>query len=835
MSWLTQKGVNFRQQYSSGTWHRARFVAESVSGDVREEKMSKHNTTWRRAFVASLMTGSALTVASPALAQQEESAADDNVIIVTAQKRSQNLQDVPIAITALGTEALDDLQVNELRDVAKFLPSVTVQTAGPGFSQVYFRGVASGENANHSASQPTVGIYLDEMPITTIQGALDIHAYDLARVEALAGPQGTLYGASSMAGTIKMVTNAPDYKDSYGAMDVELNSVNRGDFGGVLEGFYNAKLSDNAALRVVAWYRRDGGFIDNIAGSRTYPTSGITQNNAEFVEDNYNDVDTYGARVALGIELNDSWTLRPTIMGQIQNADGSFAQERSSAVTRSLQTVQYNPEFSKDKWLQAAMTIEGKIGSWDLVATGGQLWRRTDTASDYSDYAYFYDALYGYGAYFTDNDGDLVNPNQYIEANDRYRRSFGEIRVSSPADAPLRFIGGVFAQRQYHRITQNYIIDDIADSITVTGTESNIWLTRQERVDRDYAAFGELSFDVTDQLTLTGGARLYNYKNSLVGFFGFSDGYSSRTGEAACFGPAQVAGSPCTNLDKVTSDTDAIYKLNATYKINPDLLVYATWSQGFRPGGINRRGTLPPYLADTLDNYELGWKTRFGDVTFNGAIYQEDWNEIQLSFLGENGLTEIRNAGIARIRGIESDFTYRSNGLTLTLSGSYNDATIRRDFCRIANPAFDCTFDPGDGRTNALLAEAGTQLPVTAKFKGNAIARYEFALGGWDAHVQGAAAYIGRRRSDLRDVQNDIKGEFDPYTTVDLSFGVRKDNLRFEIFATNLLDERGIINSGVQCVETTCGDPDGISGTGGAFYDVVTRPRIIGIKAGFDF
>ncbi len=797
--------------------------------------MSNHNTTWRRTFVASLMTGSALTVTSPALAQQEQSAADDNVIIVTAQKRSQNLQDVPIAITALGTEALDELQVNELRDVAKFLPSVTVQTAGPGFSQVYFRGVASGENANHSTSQPTVGIYLDEMPITTIQGALDIHAYDLARVEALAGPQGTLYGASSMAGTIKMVTNAPDYKDSYGAMDVELNSVNRGDFGGVLEGFYNAKLSDSAALRVVAWYRRDGGFIDNIAGSRTYPTSGITQNNAEFVEDNYNDVDTYGARVALGIELNDSWTLRPTIMGQIQNADGSFAQERSSAVTRSLQTVQYNPEFSKDKWLQAAMTIEGKIGSWDLVATGGQLWRRTDTASDYSDYAYFYDALYGYGAYFTDNDGDLVNPNQYIEANDRYRRSFGEIRVSSPADAPLRFIGGVFAQRQYHRITQNYIIDDIADSITVTGTESNIWLTRQERVDRDYAAFGELSFDVTDQLTLTGGARLYNYKNSLVGFFGFSDGYSSRTGEAACFGPAQVAGSPCTNLDKVTSDTDAIYKLNATYKINPDLLVYATWSQGFRPGGINRRGTLPPYLADTLDNYELGWKTRFGDVTFNGAIYQEDWNEIQLSFLGENGLTEIRNAGIARIRGIESDFTYRSNGLTLTLSGSYNDATIRRDFCRIANPAFDCTFDPGDGRTNALLAEAGTQLPVTAKFKGNAIARYEFALGGWDAHVQGAAAYIGRRRSDLRDIENGIKGEFNPYTTVDFSFGVKKDNLRFEIFATNLLDERGIINSGVQCVETTCGDPDGISGTGGAFYDVVTRPRIIGIKAGFDF
>ncbi len=788
-----------------------------------------------RAITASLLAGTALTVAAPVVAQDSVEDDNDNVIIVTAQKRSQNLQDVPIAITALGTEALDELQINEVRDIAKFLPSVTVQTSGPGFTQVYFRAVASGENANHSASLPTVGIYLDEMPITTIQGALDIHAYDLARVEALAGPQGTLYGASSMAGTIKMVTNAPDYKASYGAADFELNSVNRGDFGGVAEGFYNALISDTAALRLVAWYRRDGGFIDNIPGSRTYASSGITQNNAALVEDDYNDVDTYGARLALGIELNDSWTLRPTIMGQIQNADGSFAQERSSAVTRSLQTVQYNPESSKDKWLQAALTIEGKIGNWDLVATGGQLWRRTETESDYSDYAYFYDALAGYGNYFYDNNDDLVNPNQYIQANDKYRRSFGEIRISSPQEASLRFIGGVFAQRQTHDITQNYIIDGIADSLTVPGTESNIWLTAQTRIDRDYAAFGELSYDVTDKLTLTGGARLYNYKNSLVGFFGFSAGYSSGTGVAACFGPAVVAGSPCTNIDKVTSDTDAIYKLNATYKINPDVLVYATWSQGFRPGGVNRRGTLPPYLPDTLDNYELGWKTRFGDVTFNGAVFQEDWNNIQLSFLGANGLTEIRNAGVARIRGIESDFTYRADGLTLSLSGSYNDATIRRDFCRIANPAFDCTLNPGDGRINALLAPAGTQLPVTAKFKGNAVARYEFALGGWDGHVQGAASYIGRRRSDLRTAENAIKGDFDPYTTVDLSIGVKKDNLRFELFATNLFDERGVINSGVQCVETVCGDPTGISNTGGAFYDVVTRPRIIGLKAGFDF
>ena len=802
-------------------------------------------------FARLLMAGTALGSASTAMAQeqqaQEEQAAtaDPNVIIVTAGKVAQDLQDVPMAVSALGTEKLEELGVSELQDAIKFLPSATIQTAGPGFSQVYFRGVASGENANHSTSQPTVGTYLDEMPITTIQGALDIHAYDLARVEALAGPQGTLYGASSMAGTIKMVTNQPDYGRSYGAMDVELNQVAHGAMGGTIEGFYNAALSSNVAARLVAWYRHDGGYIDNIPGNRLYPTWGQVDDNADLVEDNYNDVDTYGARLALGIELSDSWTVRPTIMGQVQNGNGSFAQERSSAVDDDLQTVQYNPEFSKDKWLQAALTIEGKIGNWDLVATGGHLWRKDHVESDYSDYAYFYDAISGYGAYFYDNNGDYINPNQYIQGDDRYRRMFGEIRVASPQDAPLRFIGGVFAQRQHHGITQNYIIDGLTDDFVVPGTESDIWLTKQVRTDRDYAAFGEISYDITDKLTLMGGARVYKYKNSLVGFFGFSDNYSSRTGVAACFADAMVPGSPCTNVDKTTSDSGAIFKVNATYKFTPDALVYATWSQGFRPGGVNRRGTLPPYQPDKLDNYELGWKTMIGDLRFNGAVYQIDWDGIQLSFLGANGLSEVRNAGVARIRGIELDFGYNAGGFSLNVGGSYNDANIREPFCKIAVASFDCSENVdlnGDGivgntsaEVNEELAPEGTRLPVTAKFKANAVARYEFPLGSWEGHVQGALAHVGKRRSDLRTLENDIKGFLDGYTTVDLSFGVKQDALRFELFANNLFDERGVINTGVQCVEVICGDYGGDTAGGGAFYDTVIKPRVIGIRAGIDF
>lgn len=795
--------------------------------------MRNVHTVLARASGALLAT-TILCTSGTALAQEASDTNDDNDIVVTASKREENLQDVPLAITAIGNERLNELQVKEFQDVVKFLPSVTIQTLAPGFSQVYFRGVASGENANHSASLPTVGTYLDEMPITTIQGALDIHAYDFARVEALAGPQGTLYGASSMAGTIKLITNKPDTSGTYGSAGLELNSVSRGGIGGVAEGFVNAPLGERAALRLVAWYRRDAGYIDNIAGSRTYPSSGITQNNSALVEKDYNDVDTYGARLALGIDLNDDWTIRPTLMGQIQKANGSFAQERSAAVTRSLQTVQYNPEGSKDKWLQAAMTIEGKIGNWDLTLTGGHLRRKTTTESDYSDYAYFYDALYGSGAFLYDNANNLVSPNQYIQGIDRYKRTFGEARIASPADARIRFIGGLFYQRQAHNIEQNYIIDNIADVITVTGTDSNIWLTKQLRVDRDYAAFGEISLDITDQLTLTGGGRVYKFDNSLVGFFGYSAGYSSRTGEAACFGPAIVTGSPCTNLDKRTNDTGFIHKLNLNYKINDDVMLYGTWSRGFRPGGINRRGTLPPYSPDTLDNYEFGWKTSFGPLRFNGAVYQEDWKNIQLSFLGENGLTEIRSAGIARIRGFEVDLGYRAGGFSLNLGGSYNDATIRRDFCAIANPQFDCTINP-PSQTNALLAPAGTRLPVTAKFKGNAVARYEFPISGMDGHVQFAVNHIGKRRSDLRIVENDIVGNFRGYTTADFSMGVKGEGWSAELFATNLFDSRGVINSAVQCGERICGDAGGGTANGGVFYDNVIRPRLIGIKVSKDF
>ncbi len=790
-------------------------------------------TTTLRGAALALLGSTMLCTSGAAFAQDAPQSADNaaasDEIVVTAQKRSENLQSVPIAITAIGTEKLDQLQVTDFDDYARYLPSVSFQTLGPGSSNVYFRGVASGENANHSASQPSVGTYLDEQPITTIQGALDIHIYDIARVEALAGPQGTLYGSSSQAGTIRIITNKPDMSGFYGAFDAEVNTVAHGGQGYIAEGFANLPISSNIAARVVGWYKKDAGYIDNIPGSLTFPTSGITMNNARFVEKDYNDVETYGGRAALKIDLDDNWTISPQVMGQKQKSHGIFGQESGLG---KLQVQQYNPEHFNDRWWQAALTIEGKIGSWDVTYAGAYLKRRVSGSSDYSEYAYFYDALYGAGGSFYDNNGALVNPNQYIQSDDRFTKQSHELRFNSPSDKRVRFVGGFFYQRQTHHIEQNYIVDNIADAITVPGTASDIWLTQQMRVDRDYAAFGEITADITDKLSATMGTRIYKYDNSLVGFFGYASAYGS-TGVRQCFGPPVVAGSPCTNLDKRTKDTDFLHKLNLTYKFTPNAMVYATHSRGYRPGGINRRGTLPPYKADFIDNWELGFKTSWADNRFrlNGAIYQLDWTDIQLSFLGANGLTEIRSAGNARIRGAELDAFLRvSPQLTFSAGASYNDAKIVQDFCESAVDFKTCV--PAG---NTVLAPSGTRLPITAKFKGNILTRYEFPLGDMKGHFQASAVYEGRRTTDLRLTERDIIGDLPSYTTADMSLGVNASHWSAEIFVRNLFDKNGALGKTVQCGEGVCGDPEGKTALGPKIYTIVAQPRTIGLKIGTKF
>jgi outer membrane receptor protein involved in Fe transport len=806
----------------------------AAEGEMKAIRKTVKRTS--RGCAALLLSTTMLSTS--ALAQGDE-------IIVSAQKRAENLQDVPISIQAIGEQKLDDLQVSDFVDYARYLPSVSYQTFGPGFSSIYFRGVASGENNNHSASLPSVGIYLDEQPITTITGALDIHVYDVQQVESYAGPQGTLYGASSQAGTIKIVTRKPDTSGFAGGIGGEVNRFTAGSYGGVAEGFVNVPISDSAAFRAVAWYRRDGGYIDNDRGTILYPTSTaeslligggpITDDNFDLAENNYNDIETYGGRAALKIDLDEDWSITPGLMGQIQKADGFFGYDRRVG---DLDVIHFNPEKSDDRWIQASLTIEGRIGVFDAIYAGAYLDRDVDTEADYSDYSYFYDAIYGY--YLYDNAFNIINPSQFIQGFDRFTKQSHEFRITSPSENRLRFIGGLFYQRQTHNIEQNYIVRNLNDGIAISTKPDNIWLTKQFRVDRDYAVFGELNFDLTDRLTATGGVRLFHYNNTLEGFFGFGAGFSGSTGEAACFSATAIAGAPCTNLDKGTKDTDFIHKLSLAYDLSDDALVYATWSRGFRPGGINRRGTLPPYDADYLSNYEIGWKTSFagGMVRLNGAAYLQQWSDIQFSFLGANGLTEIRNAGDANIWGVEADLLIAPvEGFTLSIAGAFNEAHLTKDYCRIANPQFDCTL-PGPAPLflpNSTLAPDGTRLPVSPKLKGNVIARYEFDVCGFDAHLQGALTAQTNSKSDLRLTERAILGDIPGYASFDFSAGVGRDNWTLSVYADNAFDERGEVFRFTQCAESTCGDPGGVTARGGGIYTVPIKPRLLGVKFTTEF
>ena len=832
----------------------------------------------RRATFAALLTTTAL-IATPALAQ--DAAAEDEIdsteIVVTAQKRSESLQNVPISIQAIGTQKLDQLNISNFSGYAQQLPSVTFQGSGtPGVNVIYMRGVASGGDGNHSGSLPSVGVYLDEQPVTTIGGNLDVHVYDIARIESLSGPQGTLYGASSQAGTIRIITNKPDTSSSYGKANFELNSVAHGEIGGKAEFFYNAPLSSNIALRVVGFYQRDAGYIDNVPGCRGFlpepnplgcppaTNGGIRMSNAAFVKEDYNDTETYGGRAALGIELSDSWTVTPSVLYQKTDSNGMYAYDPSVG---DLQVQHFFPEFRSDEFVQAALTIEGKVGNWDLTYAGAYLDRKTASSSDYTDYAEAYDQLYSYYGgiagylYFTDSLGNQVNPAQKVIGSDHFEKISQELRISSPSDSSIRVVAGLFWQRQSNEIHQDYKVAGLAAARSVNGLPGTLWLTQQYRVDKDYAAFGEVTVDLADKLTFTAGARYFKYDNTLIGFFGFgrdpagnysSTPYnasgSSRTGVAGCYTttgsrlrpvagtpgvtlfPAAVAGSPCTNLGVwngssvvpvQAKDDGFTWRANLNYKPNSGLLLYATASKGFRPGGINRRADVAPYASDFLYNFELGWKATLAPgFRINGAIYQQNWKKFQFSFLGANSFTEIHNGPDARIRGIDIDVAYNRGPLSLQVAAAYTDAKMTKNLCDIDDPTYTCT-----GAGNSIASPAGTRLPVTPKFKISGTARYTAELGGsTKAYGQVNAAYQGSAPSEVRAGPAAIIGDLPAFATVNLAFGVEWEKLNIELFASNVFDERGQLSRFLQCGQ--CGQRP---------YVVPILPRTIGLRAGIEF
>ena len=798
-----------------------------------------------RAVCLALATSSGL-YALPASAQIEE-------ITVTATKRATDLQDTPIAIQALGQEALDELNIANFDDYMKYLPNVNAAGRGPGQSFIFIRGMATDSSDQTSveigAPVPNVALYLDEQPVSSGGRNLDLYITDIERIEVLPGPQGTLFGASSMAGTVRIITNKANYSDFEAGFKASYATTSGGDPSNSVEAYINIPvIDDKFAIRGAFYNAVEGGYIDNVFGENSYNESDVgypvgspntVVNNAQFVEDNFNDATYRGARISARIALNDDWELIPQFMTQALDVDGVFDHSPESIANHSpgdtagsrvvgdLKVQRFFPDWLDDDFDQLSLTVNGRLGALDVVYAGSFLDREVNNSFDYSGYTQVgaYGAYYicDYATYYaTGYYGTCGDPTQGMLAHIENERSTHEFRVSYAEGEMIQFVAGVFLDDIQTKVDTNFYVAGSAGFFAPNSPHSQstqfnpnprpVGITFMNDAIRDeeqVAVFGEVTFNITDQFAATLGARNYSIETSLVGSSNFATG-------------CPAAPAPCTEADDgdggrsydvifagklPLKEDDTIMKASVSYAPNDDLLFFATYSEGFRPGGFNRNSGVPTtYVSDEMTNMEIGWKTTLANdtVRFNGSIYQIDWDKMQVGvtdFANFGVLTFVLNAADAEIKGFEGDLTWFPNdNLRLGASWSYNNTEMVRV------PPFAST-----------ISGAGSDLALAPEFQYNLSARYEWEGSGRDWHSQLVLAHTDDQFSSIV-LANRYKQQ--SYDTIDGAIGVSSDSWSVELFAENLTDERAelFINSLDTDLRIT-----------------TNRPRTWGIRVSYDY
>ena len=777
------------------------------------------------ALVAPALAAGAAYAQAPAAASDAQPPAPASAIgevVVTATRRSENIQHVAVSIQALGTQVLEQHQVVSVDDFSKLLPSFSFQTLGPGRSDIYFRGISTGSNAG----LPTAGLYLDDIPIQTSGRSLDVHMYDMARLEALSGPQGTLFGSSSLSGTLRLITNKPDASHFSAGYNIQADKYGPGDPGGLVEGYVNQPLGDRAALRVMAFYDHQGGYINNTPQSLTFnfanqfPGQSITENNANMVKKNFNPEDTFGGRAALKVDLNENWTATGTVVAQSLQTQGSFLYDPHAG---DLNVHDFSPTNNRDNWQQFALTISGHVGLFDITYSGGYLNRNISTDNDYTGYTIYYDHLPGY-THFPTKSGGLLDPIQDYSFKGLYTKQTHEGRISLQPGTRFHLTSGVFYQLQDNRTTSNYYVPGLgATGAPVALYGDDQFYIRNHQTLRDYAVYTEAGYDILENVTITGGVRGFVADNNSVGFSGVVGGAK----KAHCPVPfTDAVAQACTNINQHIYEQGETHKFNISWQIDPTHMVYATYSTGFRPGGANTLAGIKPYNADTLINYEAGFKTTwFGRLRWNGAIYYEDWDGMQYRLVvpGNNGIGATYNAGAARVYGAETDVQYRIGAWLLSGTAAYNDSRLSRDLCNLGadhNPLAACVAGP------TTAAPAGTQLPNQPPFKISATARYEFPIGPWDSFAQMTVNDQTKATSYISTFENGLLGNTPGFATVDFSVGGKLGNKSLEFFMNNAFDERGQLARNTFCSIDICS-------AGARIYP--TKPQFFGVKFGQQF
>jgi iron complex outermembrane receptor protein len=512
-------------------------------------------------------------------------------VIVTATKRAENMQDVPIAISALGGDSLKELNVQTFDEYVQYLPNVVSAGIGPGAREVYIRGSASEQGSvtvsSAQGSAPGVALYLDEMPVSFGARNLDLYAADLQRVEVLAGPQGTLFGASSQSGTVRMITNKPVIGEFEGRVDLGISTTAGGSDSNKMEAMINLPLGENVALRMVGFSDNQGGYIDNVQGSFTpsgevvdrnslgygpyyknYPaTTTQSINNAALVEEDWNEASYNGFRIGVAADINEDWSVLVQHTSQELDVEGSFLIDPRLGDDKS---EKYSPERTQDDFGLTTWTLEGRVSNLDVVYTGGYLDREVDAVVDYTHYnnggAYVTYYLCSGNIYASadpseDAYSSMANLNTCFDPTKTYRdqtnneRTTHEFRVSTDADNRLRLLAGVYmndvettsiGEFQYfgagdafteaNRIgydNPNYPAYQLGNvTVDTAGTTAGpeprgpgtVFYNDFTRTEEEIAFFGEIAFDINERLTASVSARRYDLDTQLQGASNFSFG-----------------------------------------------------------------------------------------------------------------------------------------------------------------------------------------------------------------------------------------------------------------------------------------------------------------------
>lgn len=826
----------------------------------------------RNKLTAAILAATSTTLLSPANAQIQE-------IFVTATKRSESTQDIPMSVSALDSTTLEQRGIANFEDYLVQLPNVSAGGSGPGQNTIYIRGVASTTpnlgTAGVSGLTPNVALYVDEQPLSQPGRNLDYYAADLSRIEVLPGPQGTLFGSSSQAGTVRLITNKPDPSGLYGNVQFGTSFTQGGEMSNNVEAMVNMPVSDNLTLRGVVFVDNQGGYIDNVAGQVDASESGrfrqagtvrdngvsvntnragsqaganlsrvnfLTADNSLTIEEDFNDTVYSGARISALWDINPDWSLTVAHHRQDVNSDGVFYADPDLG---DYEIQRYSEDRLEDSFHNTNWTLEGRLGSLQAIYTGAFTDREANQLVDYTDYLFVSNYI---PYYICDNSvaypGTGLAPSGTCQAPNLFLNSFTntevlthELRFVSDETRPLRFtVGGFYSDLELREVNDYTYPGSInalaADGIT-TGFGPNFsaansstlkngqWpagvIFRNDilRTDEQLGLFGEVTYDFTDDFALTVGGRWYDVevdlKGSAAGSFG---NQGAATDNNAGNNLDTLFSSP--NPD--TAQTDGfISKVSLTWTPSDNHLFFATYSEGFRSGLLNRPGgaTNPsgsftvPFEIDTddLTNYEFGWKTDLLDNTlrFNGSVFFSDIERLQTTIF-DPSITNLffsDNAADAEIRGLEGDFIWTpASAPNWYITGAFS--FLDTEITRVITPTNDVVL--------------GSELAFAPEFQSSLSARYEWTMGNdMRAHIMPSIVHSADSYSDVVSINRD---KIDSWTMLNLSLGVAVDSWRAELFVDNLTNEKAelarIFNYDQQRVS-------------------YARPRTAGVRFAYDF